>query len=237
LDRSLSAILPVRNAEATLCTRVLDLIEILPELTGRFELVVVDDCSSDATIEVADELRAAYPQLIAIRHAAPKGRAATIRTGLDHSSGEIVFLTDEGCGLALYRIRDLWNALNEHELVLGTPCRWAPHWENGRWSAPLEVGYQMGHRRAFRELSEVLADQGTLLAHLSGDNRPWHQIEIGPPCRPSTRGQPATHSSDWLHTATAPDDRALRWDEPGTLAGRIARAGRLADLRQVAAGE
>ena len=56
MERSLTALLPVRNAEATLLETVAEWLDVLPELTSRLELVIIDDCSSDATIEIADEL-------------------------------------------------------------------------------------------------------------------------------------------------------------------------------------
>ena len=51
-----------------------------------------------ATIEVADELAAHYPQVIALRHARPMGSEAAVRTGLRRSTGQIVLLKD-GDGL------------------------------------------------------------------------------------------------------------------------------------------
>ena len=77
MEYSLSALLPVRNAEATLAETVSEWLEVLPELTNRFDLVIIDDCSSDATIEVADELVKQYAPII--RSASPTS-AGSIRS-------------------------------------------------------------------------------------------------------------------------------------------------------------
>ena len=84
---SLSLVLPVRNAERTLVQRVGRLLDLLPDLTSRFEIVVVDDGSSDHTAEVAGELARQYPQLRLIRHDRPRGPAAATKTGLRSASG------------------------------------------------------------------------------------------------------------------------------------------------------
>ena len=47
---------PVENAQATLAKNVRRLLEVLPELTGQFEILIVDDGSSDATFEVAERV-------------------------------------------------------------------------------------------------------------------------------------------------------------------------------------
>ena len=82
MEYSLSALLPVHNAQATLAATVHEFLEILPEVTPRFEVVIADDGSTDATIEVADELATCYPQVSAVRHARRLGRVAAIRTEL-----------------------------------------------------------------------------------------------------------------------------------------------------------
>lgn len=95
LEPSLSVLLPVYNDQSTLAATVQQILEVLSDTSGRFELVIIDDGSSDATIEVADELASYYPQVSAVRHAKPLGREAAIRTGLERSNGDLVLLRDE----------------------------------------------------------------------------------------------------------------------------------------------
>ena len=94
LQRSLSILLSVYNAESTLSNTVADVLDTAADLSERFELVIIDDGSVDATSEVVDELIYSYPQIKAVRHGKHLGQEAAIRTGLEHSSGEIVLLHD-----------------------------------------------------------------------------------------------------------------------------------------------
>jgi glycosyltransferase involved in cell wall biosynthesis len=96
LERSLTVLLPVQDAQATLTETVEEVLDVAAELTDRFELLIIDDGSADATAEIAHELTRHYPQIRALRHSKPMGRDAAVRTGLAQSQGEVVFVRDKG---------------------------------------------------------------------------------------------------------------------------------------------
>ncbi len=180
VERSLSVLLPVCNAQSTLALTLLEILEILPELTRQFELVIIDDGSDDATIEVADEWAARYPQIRVICHAKPLGRAAAIETGLERSTGEIIFLRDENCILAIEEIDKLWQAIGQHELVLARPSASSDS-GSSRWKRRHhghQGGFQMVHRRAIQQLQRSIVDQTTLMTELTRRGLQWHEVEI-----------------------------------------------------------
>ncbi|HEX3997625.1 MAG TPA: glycosyltransferase [Pirellulales bacterium] len=86
----LSILLPVHNVQATLAADVDRLLDVLPELAHWFELVLIDDGSTDATCEVAEELVTEYPQVGLIRHSMRRGIEASWRLGLERSDAPIV---------------------------------------------------------------------------------------------------------------------------------------------------
>jgi hypothetical protein len=96
LERSLTVLLPVCDAQATLAATISEVLDIAADLTDRFELVIIDDGSADATSEVAHELRRHYPQVRVVRHGKPLGWDAALRTGLAHSHGEHILVCEPG---------------------------------------------------------------------------------------------------------------------------------------------
>jgi glycosyltransferase involved in cell wall biosynthesis len=63
MDQPLNVVLRVRDAERTLAACIDRLLEVLPDLAERFAVLVVDQGSTDQTLEVAHELALVYPQL------------------------------------------------------------------------------------------------------------------------------------------------------------------------------
>jgi len=95
VHRSVTVLLPVYNAQSTLLGRAMKALETASDLGEQFELVIVDDGSTDYTSEVAFELARDYPQIHAVRHGRRLGREAAIRSGLGRSHGEVVFLASD----------------------------------------------------------------------------------------------------------------------------------------------
>jgi glycosyltransferase involved in cell wall biosynthesis len=87
----LSVVVPAYNEEATLA----QVIEKLLRLPGLLEVVVVDDCSSDATHAIAERMAAAHAPLVRVaRHERNRGKTEALRTGFRLTRGEIVIVQD-----------------------------------------------------------------------------------------------------------------------------------------------
>lgn len=93
LDPEISVIVPVKN-EAENIRPLID--EIVRALGAgeRYEIVYVDDGSTDATPEVLRELRAELPALRALRHERSSGQSAAIRTGVAAARGALIITLD-----------------------------------------------------------------------------------------------------------------------------------------------
>ena len=86
----LSVVVPVYNEEATLGEVVRKLLSV-PCL---LEIIIVDDCSSDGTGELARRLAEMHPNVSLIQHERNAGKTAALRTGFALTTGQIVIVQD-----------------------------------------------------------------------------------------------------------------------------------------------
>jgi glycosyltransferase involved in cell wall biosynthesis len=86
----LSVVIPAYNEEATLMEVVRKVLAI-PYL---LEIIIVDDCSTDKTPDVARQLSEAHAQVRAVRHGQNKGKTAALKTGFALTQGQIVIIQD-----------------------------------------------------------------------------------------------------------------------------------------------
>ena len=90
---TLSIIIPCFNEEQTLAACVSRVLEVQDE-TLSLEVILVDDCSDDRSLAIAEDLAGKYPEIRVLRHAKNQGKGAALRTGFREASGDFVAVQD-----------------------------------------------------------------------------------------------------------------------------------------------
>jgi len=93
IDPTVSIVVPVRNEAGNIAPLAA---EIAKALDGqwRFEIIYVNDGSSDETDTELERLKAQHPWLRHIRHRESCGQSAAVRTGVTAARGSIVVTLD-----------------------------------------------------------------------------------------------------------------------------------------------
>jgi dolichol-phosphate mannosyltransferase len=90
----LSVVLPVFNEAENLAPLLAEITGTLRPLNLRFEVLAVDDASTDASVSVLESLRAQYPELRVLRHRCNCGQSAAYASGFARARGEVVVTLD-----------------------------------------------------------------------------------------------------------------------------------------------
>ena len=93
---SISAVLPAYNEEALIEQTVLQVEEVLRDLTDDFEIIVINDGSRDRTGAVLAALQERRPDvpLRVVTHPRNRGYGAALASGFDLAGKELIFFTD-----------------------------------------------------------------------------------------------------------------------------------------------
>jgi len=86
----LSLIIPAYNEEMNILSTIRKLVAPLRQEKIPFELVVVDDCCSDGTVELVIEEQKNTPEIVLIRRIPPRGFGRAIREGLGQCTGQVI---------------------------------------------------------------------------------------------------------------------------------------------------
>jgi glycosyltransferase involved in cell wall biosynthesis len=93
--RSISAIIPVYNSEATLSKVVERLLNVLSTLTAEYEVILVDDSSRDASWQVVQNLAEQHPQVHGIQLMRNFGQHNALLCGIRAARYEICLTLDD----------------------------------------------------------------------------------------------------------------------------------------------
>ena len=91
---NLSVVVPLYNEEESLPHLVEQLLSALRPTDETFELVLVDDGSSDRTAKVLAEVSAEVPEVVAVLLRKNYGQTAAMAAGVDVAGGEVIVSLD-----------------------------------------------------------------------------------------------------------------------------------------------
>lgn len=89
----LSFVVPCYNEETTLANCIERVLALKSEFL-HLEIIIVDDCSKDNSLEVARALERQYPEVIVFCHEVNRGKGAALRTGFARVTGDFVGIQD-----------------------------------------------------------------------------------------------------------------------------------------------
>src|SRR3972149_481278 len=91
---SITAFFPCYNDGGTIASMVTLAVQTLEALTDDYEVIVIDDGSTDHSREILRELAKRFDRLRLVFHESNRGYGGALRSGFYNASKDLVFYTD-----------------------------------------------------------------------------------------------------------------------------------------------
>jgi hypothetical protein len=199
----LSLVLPAHNEEGNIEAVTWDALAILPELFQEFEIVIVDDGSTDATPRIIDRL-AADERVRVIHHPQNRGYGAALRSGFAAARGDRILFMDSDRQFDIREVAKLAPLTDRYDIVAGYRLRRNDPWQRvalgaafntvvkllfGVWVRDIDCGFKLFRADLLRGLDlqapgALLNTEILALAHRQGATL----VEVGVTHHPRSAG-------------------------------------------------
>lgn len=114
---SMSVFFPCHNEEANVARVVGQALTVLKEISSDYEVIIVDDGSSDRTGEIADQLVQDHAEVRVVHHQFNRGYGGALQSGFRAATKEWVFYTDGDGQFDLKELPGLLELIPEYDII------------------------------------------------------------------------------------------------------------------------
>ncbi len=114
---SISVFFPCYNEQDNITRVVEQALTVLEKLNADFEVIIVNDGSSDSTGQIADEIAGQKDRVKVVHHGTNLGYGAALQTGFKAATKELVFYTDGDGQFDINEMPPLLGLMEQYDIV------------------------------------------------------------------------------------------------------------------------
>ena len=114
---SISVFFPCYNEQENVGRTVEKALDVLEKLNADFEVIIVDDGSSDKTGRIADEIAGDHNKVKVVHHGRNLGYGAALQSGFKAATKELVFYTDGDGQFDINEMPPLLDLMEQYDIV------------------------------------------------------------------------------------------------------------------------
>jgi glycosyltransferase involved in cell wall biosynthesis len=116
-SRSVSVFFPCFNEQDTVEPLTRKTAEVLSRLSDDYEIIIVNDGSTDRTPDIAERLAREIPQVRIVNHPQNLGYGAALQSGFRAASKELVFYTDGDAQFDINELAGILPLIEKYDIV------------------------------------------------------------------------------------------------------------------------
>lgn len=115
----LTIFFPFWNEEKNVKHVVEAAIPVAKEIAVKWEILIIDDGSSDKTYQIGKELARKYPNIRAITHSPNRGYGAALKEGFDNATYKYIVFTDGDRQFDFSEVKNFLPYIQSSDMVIG----------------------------------------------------------------------------------------------------------------------
>lgn len=119
MNNGLSIVLPVFNEENNIEDVICRITSFARQKIQDFEIIAVDDGSTDSTLNILNDLRQANPGLKIITHNRNKGYGCAVRAGIEAAQKDWLFFMDSDGQFRIDDFESFWKMKDNYDFIIG----------------------------------------------------------------------------------------------------------------------
>jgi len=120
---SLSVFFPCFNEEGNVVQLIEQFAAVLPQVAHKYEVIVIDDGSTDGTLKRVKEQKKKYSFLRVVSHSKNKGYGASLRSGFAAAKYEWTFFTDGDLQFDVKQLKEFIDWTPDYNVIIGYRLR------------------------------------------------------------------------------------------------------------------
>lgn len=176
--RELSVFFPCINEEGNITNAVSKAIVVLEQLNVRYEVIVVNDGSTDRTGEIADELASKNPKIRVIHHVKNLGYGAALQSGFYSAKYDTIVYTDGDGQFDFNEVTKFIDKLDDADLVIGYRIKrrdpffrilFGKGWSLTLWTffgltlKDVDCGFKMIKKEVLQKIPRLQSQRGAMI--------------------------------------------------------------------------
>jgi len=116
---SLTAFFPCYNEEENVELMIKTFLQILPQLAEKYEVLIINDGSTDRTAQKIDHLKKKYSHVSTVHHSRNLGYGASLRSGFKAAKYEWTFFTDGDMQFDVSQLAEFIQYTDKYDVIIG----------------------------------------------------------------------------------------------------------------------